>query len=141
MKSSYFRAASLNSFFRNAFFTSFIFITGFTVLNAQKATDSTLHTVASVSYLGYHDDQLSFLLQYETATNEKYTVTINDAEGHALFNQSFSDKKFNKIFRTPSETGNLTFIISNAANKEEKKFQVSTERRMIEEFSITKAKQ
>jgi len=125
------------AFARNLFFACFIFFGSIGSAGAQKSTDSSI-TPASVSYLGYMNDQLSFLLSYETRGGEKYSVTITDAEGHALFSQVFTEKKFNKIFKTPSDNGNLTFIISNPKRKEEKKFQVSTERRMVEEFSITK---
>lgn len=95
--------------------------------------------MASVSFLGYNYDQLSFLLKYETANGEKFNVAITDADGNSLFNEVFSEKKFSKIFKTPLETGSLIFIISNPRNRDEKKFQVSTERRLVEEFSITKS--
>jgi hypothetical protein len=132
-------ATTLKTFFRSAFFTSSLFLTAVTGAVAQKTTDSSTAPVAAVSYLGYNNDQLSFLMKYETENGEKFNVTITDADGNVLFNENFTDKKFSKIFKSPLETGSLTFIISNPKNKDEKKFRVSTERRMVEEFSITKA--
>jgi hypothetical protein len=125
-------------FFRNVFFTSALLIAGAVHASAQQTPD-TARAAASVRYLGYQNDLSSFLLQYETPDSSTFTVTIQDAEGYTLFNQNFTEKKFSKIFKTPLELGPLTFIISNPADKTGKKFQASTERRVVEAFSITKA--
>jgi hypothetical protein len=131
-------STTLKSIFRSAFFSSTLFMAAASGAAAQKTADSTIAPIASVSFLGYNNDQLSFLMKYETENGEKFNITITDAGGNTLFNEVFSDKKFSKIFKTPLETGSLTFIISNPKNKDEKKFQVSSERRLVEEFSITK---
>lgn len=130
---------TLKTFFRTALFSSALFMGTAAGAAAQQIADSSIKPTASVSYLGNHNDQLSFLLKYETYNGGKFNVSITDADGNTLFNEVFSDKKFSKIFKTPLETGSLTFIISNPKNKNEKKFQVNTERRMVEEFSITKS--
>ena len=132
-------ATTLKTFFRSAFFTSSLVLAAVTGAVAQKTTGSSTAPAAAVSYLGYNNDQLSFLMKYETENGEKFNVTITDADANVLFNEIFTDKKFSKIFKTPLETGSLTFIISNPKTRDEKKFQVSTERRMVEEFSITKS--
>jgi hypothetical protein len=136
MKSGHFHATTLKTFFSKTCFVSFLLIASFTGARAQKVTGSP--AVASVSYLGYNNDLMSFLLKYENKTGEKYTVTITDSDGNILYNEIFADKNFSKIFKTRVETGRLTFTISSPKNREEKKFQVSTERRLVEEFSITK---
>ncbi len=132
-------STTLNFFFRMAVFSAVLFMTAANGAAAQKTADSSSAPVASVSFLGYNNDQLSFLLKYETANGEKFNVSIADADGNMLFNEVFSDKKFSKIFKIPLETSSLTFIISNPGNRQEKKFQVSMERRVVEEFSITKS--
>lgn len=132
-------STTLKTIFRTVFFSAALFTAAANGAAAQKTADSSTAAAAAVSYLGYNSNQLSFLLKYETANGEKFNVTITDADGNVLFNEFFSDKKFSKVFKTPLETSSLTFIISNPRNREEKKFQVSTGRRMVEAFSITKS--
>ncbi len=139
MKRYHLCATALKTFFKNVCFASFLLIASFTGACAQKATDSTAAGVASVSYIGYNDDQLSFLMKYENESGGKYSVTVTDADGNILYNESFTAKKFSKVFKTHAETPSLTFVISNPKKKEEKKFQVNNQRHMVEEFSITKA--
>jgi hypothetical protein len=123
-------------FVRNSFFTSALLIISAGNASAQ-ATPDTAKAAASVSYLGYQNDLSSFLLKYEPGNGLAFTVTVKDAEGQVLFNQHFTERKFSKIFKAPLEAGPITFIISNPADKTDKKFQASTERRIVEAFSIT----
>ncbi len=136
---SIFLSTTMKTFFRSAFLASALFVVAASGAAAQKTAGSSIASTAAVSYLGCNTDQLSFLVKYETENGEKFNITITDADGNELFNESFSDKKFSKIFKTPLETGSLIFAICNLKNKEEKKFQVSTERRTVDEFSITKS--
>jgi len=136
MKHSYRHATSLKKIFSYACFAALLLIASVGNASAQKITDS---TAASVSYLGYADDQFSFRMKYENETAERFTVIITDSDGHILYDESFTAKKFNKVFKTRLETGSLTFVISNPTKKEEKKFKVNTQRHIAEEFSITKA--
>lgn len=130
---------SVKTILRNAFFVSALTVLSVISVHAQKTTDTT-NAVASVSYLGSANDQMSFGMKYENETGEKYAITIIDSEGITLYDGTFSEKKFNKTFKVPAEIGNLTFIISNAKNRSEKKFQVTTERRIVEEVYVTKSK-
>jgi hypothetical protein len=75
-------------------------------------------------------------MNYENESGEKFVVNIVDADGISLFEGVFSDKKFVKTFRVPREAGNISFTISSHKNKADKKFQVTTERKMIEEITI-----
>jgi len=136
MKHNPLHATTLKKFFGYACFTALLTAAFAISACAQKTTDS---TAASVSYLGYAGDQFSFLMKYENEKAERFAVTITDSDGHILYNEMFTDKKFNKIFKTHLETGSLTFVISNPKKKEEKKFRVDTQRHIAEAFSITRA--
>jgi hypothetical protein len=139
MKNNYVNAISVKTIFRNVFFVSFFTVLTVMGANAQKVAD-TVNSIASVTYLGSANEQMSFGLKYENETGEKYVITILDSEGVTLFDGSFSEKNFNKTFKVPVEIGNLTFIISNYKNRAEKKFSVTTERRLVEEVYVTKSK-
>ena len=131
--------AIVKTIVRNAFFVSFLVVLSVVSVHAQKASDTTGTAPATVSYLGAANEQMSFNLKYENTKGERYAVTILDSEGNTLFDGSFSEKKFNKTFKVPAEIGNLTFIISDSKNRAEKKFAVTTERRVIEEVYVTKS--
>jgi hypothetical protein len=125
---------STKNAFRNAFFVSAF--TAMSVLTASAKSMPVLTPIASVSFVGSVDDQLSFLMNYENESGEKFVVNIVDVDGVSLFEGVFSDKKFAKTFRVPREVGNISFTISSYKNKADKKFQVTTERKMIEEITI-----
>jgi hypothetical protein len=125
---------------RNAFFVSFLTVLSVISVHAQTVADTTSPAPASVTYLGSANEQMAFNLKYDNAAGEKYAITILDSEGTTLFVGTFSEKNFSKTFKVPSEIGNITFIISNPKNKSDKKFAVTTERRMVEEVYVTKSK-
>ena len=73
---------------------------------------------------------------YENEPAEKFYITILDAEGIILFEGIYNDKKFNKIFKLPSEIGAITFVIRGQKSRFEKKFKVTTEYRIAEEVFV-----
>ncbi len=133
MKNKY--ATSVTTIIRNAFF-----VTAFSFLTVIAAHAQTAAQPASLSYLGTSNDQMAFVLKYANESGEKYAVTIKDKEGIVLFDGIYTDKVFNKTFKIPADMDDLVFVISNAKNRAEKMFQVSTERRLVEEVYVTKAK-
>lgn len=133
MKNKY--ATSVTAIIRNAFF-----VTALSFLTIISAHAQTVAQPASLSYLGTANDQMAFVLKYANESGEKYAVTIKDKEGIVLFDGTYTDKVFSKTFKIPSDMEDLIFVISNAKNRAEKMFQVSTERRVVEEVYVTKAK-
>ena len=91
-----------------------------------------------VTYLGSGDEQMSFNLKYDNVAGTKYLVTVLDSEGEPLFDQVFTDKKFNKTFKVPVEMGKLSFVVRDVKTKLQKKIEVNTERRFVEEVSVTR---
>jgi hypothetical protein len=103
--------------------------------NAQKAT---IASQSSLTYAGTVDGHMNFLLNYDNEVAEKFFVTIADANGKVFFEEVYSEKKFNRIFSIPVEAGNITMTITSFKNKNEKRFQVTTERRLVEEVTVSK---
>lgn len=129
---------------RNLFFTLFLAVVTAAGARAQVVQASYSTPVAPavsqpvVTYLGSGDEEMSFNLKYENAAGAKFLVTVIDSEGETLFDQVFTDKKFNKTFRVPAELGKLSFVIRDLRTRTQKKIEVSTERRFVEEVSVTK---
>ena len=129
-----FNVASVKSVIRNTFFVSVLTMASVLVVSAKST--AVPKDLATVNYIGSTDDQLSFLMNYENESGEKFIVTILDSRGESLFEGVFSDKKFSRIFKVPTEAGNTTFVISDFKNKNEKKFQVTSVRRIVEEVVV-----
>jgi hypothetical protein len=139
MKRNYVSSISLKTTVRSLFFTLAVVVFSLSA-NAQAlyASNTNANPGAVVTYLGTEGDQMSFRLKFENESGEKFAVTIADSDGTILFDEIFTDKKFNKVFKTPAEIGKLTFTISDPKNKSLKKIEISTEKRMVEEVYVTK---
>ncbi|MBS1563156.1 MAG: hypothetical protein JST39_02155 [Bacteroidetes bacterium] len=109
---------------------------------ARQASFTTVAEPATsqpvVTYLGSGEEQMSFNLRYENLSGTKFLLTVLDDSGEVLFDQVFTDKKFSKTFKVPSDLGKLSFVIRDLRTKEQKKVLVSTERRFVEEVSVTR---
>lgn len=115
----------------------FIAVVAFSVstASAQKSIPSLQN---SLTYAGTVDGHMNFLLNYDNELGEKFFVLIADVNGKVFFEEVYSDKKFNRIFSIPVEAGNITLTITSFKNKSDKKFQVTTERKLVEEVTVSK---
>ncbi len=128
------RAISL----RNLVLTLVVSLLGVLSASAQKSQSSTGNMQPSLTYVGTADGYMNFLLNFENESSEKLFVIIADANGKTFYEEVYSEKKFNKIFSIPVEVGNITLSITSHKSKSDKKFQVTTERRVIEEVVVSK---
>ena len=103
--------------------------------NAQKSSNA---SQSFLTYAGTVDGHMNFLLNYDNELAEKFFVIIADANGKVFFEEVYSEKKFNRIFSIPVEAGNITLTITSFKNKSDKKFQVTTERKLVEEVTVSK---
>jgi len=126
--------ASVKKIFKAVFFLSFFIFS--TTLDASANKGNSVPPSATVSFIGSENSELSFSMIYENEAAEKFYITILDAEGIILFEGIYNDKKFNKIFKLPSEIGAITFVIRGQKSRFEKKFKVTTEYRIAEEVFV-----
>ena len=140
MKSNNANPASANLFVRNFFIALLALASSVNCANGQQST--TVHDPknGSVTYLGTNGGEMLFNLVFENSKQEKFVVSISDAEKNILYTEVFNDKKFNKKFKVPADILKLTFTITNQKTKTDQQFVVSTERRLIEEVLVTKLK-
>lgn len=96
---------------------------------------------ATVKYLGEEEKTLVFNVKYDNVNAAKFLVTIKDQDGATIFQNAFTDTKFDKKFVLPkAETGKIVFIISDKKNNYTESFEVSTETRVIEDVVVKKLK-
>lgn len=107
-------------------------------VSAANAQKSLAPSQNSLTYAGTVDGHMNFLLNYDNELGEKFFVLIADANGKVFFEEVYAEKKFNRIFSIPVEAGNITLTITSFKSKNEKRFQVTTERRLVEEVTVSK---
>lgn len=117
-------------------FSAILCITMVSSASAQKALSLSDSASASLVYTRTEDSHMNFLMKYDNESSEKFILSITDIEGKTIYEDVYADRKFSKTFSVPVDFGNVTFTISSYRNRAEKKYQVSTERRVIEEVII-----
>ncbi|MFM1795283.1 MAG: hypothetical protein RL642_1668 [Bacteroidota bacterium] len=110
----------------------------FLSLSTALAQKSSAPVQNSLTYAGTVDGHMNFLLNFDNESGEKFFVLIADANGKLFFEEVYAEKKFNRIFSIPVEAGNITLTITSFKNKNDKKFQVTTERKLVEEVTVSK---
>lgn len=123
---------------RNLFLTLVLSAAATIGANAQSTKVSANATPASVTYVGTADGYMNLLLNYDNETAERFILTIVESDGTVLLDEIYADRKFAKIFSVPVEAGKLVITISSYKNRNEKKFQVTTERKVTEEVIVKK---
>ncbi|PWU01034.1 MAG: hypothetical protein C5B52_07910 [Bacteroidetes bacterium] len=92
---------------------------------------------AVINYLGYQDQMLLFYVQYENNNASKFFVTIRQEDGTTIFQDAFSDKKFEKRFRVPiQDSHKLTFTISDRKSNYTQAFEIKASSRVVEDISV-----
>lgn len=96
-------------------------------------------STASVKHLGNPPGSVVFQVLYDNPTGERFSITIRDMEGAVLYQDHYSDKKFDKKFQLPKEQSEkLKFIIKGAKSNQAQTFEVSSNTRVIEELVVQK---
>jgi hypothetical protein len=140
-----FVTVSLRSkFFRAAMVVALVAGTG-NFASAQAVAASNLIasndpvTNVAVNHVSTTADKLVFNVKIVNAEGKKFSIIVKDTDGNTLFHNSYSDKKFNKLFQLPkSDDGKYKFIIKDDSGAQPQTFEVNSNVRFIEEVSVRK---
>ena len=91
----------------------------------------------SITSLGVTNGEMTFNLKYENANEDKLSIVLSDERGLILYKEIVDSKNVNKTFKTSSELGTVIVTITNTKDKTKKKFEISNEKRYVEELMIT----
>jgi hypothetical protein len=74
----------------------------------------------------------------DNPTGGKFSVIVIDEEGNQIFQEIYTDKKFDKRFKLPkAEKNKLTFVIRNFKTADVKQtFEINT--KYVEDVVVTK---
>ena len=105
---------------------------------AQPFGDPIVKT-ASVKHISTTNDKIIFQLSLDNETGEKFGVSIRDTQGNTIFQDVYSDKKFDKKFLLDKSEniGKITFVIRSFKDNQTQVFEVNTTARLIENLDVT----
>ena len=94
---------------------------------------------ASVKHISTTDQKIVFQLSLENENGEKFGVSIKDIDGNTIFQDVYSDKKFDKKFVLDKfeNIGKLTFVIRSFKDNQTQVFEVNTTSRVVENVDVT----
>lgn len=108
------------------------------VSSVPATTTSTIST-ASVKHLGNPPGSVVFQVLFDNPSGEKFSVTIRDTDGATLYQDNYTDKKFDKKYQLPKEQAEkLKFIIKGTKTNQVQTFEVNSTSRIIEELVVLK---
>ncbi|MDF2186855.1 hypothetical protein [Paraflavitalea sp. CAU 1676] len=94
-------------------------------------------STATVRHIGNPEGSAVFQVQYDNPLGEKFSLTIKDSDGATLYQDNYSDKKFDKKFQLPDgQSDRLKFIIKSPSSSQPQVFEVNTNTRVIEEVVV-----
>lgn len=94
---------------------------------------------ASVKHISTTNDKIVFQLLLDNEAGEKFSVSIKDIIGNTLFQDVYSDKKFDKrfVFDKSENVGKLIFVLKSLKDNETQVFEINTVTRVVENFDVT----
>ena len=120
-----------NRFF--AFTVTAILLSASASLQAQ-----TIETAAPVAirHLGNTNETMNFQVKYDNESGSKFAVVVRDQENNILFQEFYTEKKFDKKFTLPKVDDKVVFQIRNLKDNSIQTFEVNTNIRMVEEVIV-----
>ena len=94
---------------------------------------------ASIKHISTTNDKVIFQLSLENEAGERFSVSIRDNDGNTLFQDFYSDKKFDKkyVFAKSDDLSKLTFIVRSLKDNTSQVFEVNTVPRVVENYDVS----
>ena len=90
----------------------------------------------NVTSSGVVNGEMTFRLNYENETADVLEIIITDNQGNRLYRKLSTDKKLNTTFRIPAEVGTVYLTVTNTKDRTQKRFQISSQERIVEKVVI-----
>lgn len=140
MKKQITRLMSTSLYSKSVKFFMVLFVTAAS-FSASAQDQVTTETPAIVRHVGNNAETMVFEVQFDNTTGDKYSIAVKDDNGSVLFQDVYSDKKFDRKFRLPKTNDRrLSFVIKNLKENNTQTFEINTNTRVIEEVVVTKVK-
>jgi hypothetical protein len=106
--------------------------------NGGGTTNNNSASTAEVKCITGKDGEYLFNVIYNNTTGSHFSVMVLDADGDQLFQDQYSDKKFDKKFKLadPDEFAKLTFVIRNYGDNSVQRWEVNTNSKLVEDIEV-----
>ena len=92
---------------------------------------------AAIRHLGNTVETMNFQVKYDNEAGDKFAVVVRDQDNNVLFQEYYTDKKFDKKFALPKVDNNkVIFQIKNVKDNAIQTFEVNTNTRLVEEVIV-----
>jgi hypothetical protein len=105
--------------------------------HTKAGGDKTANT-AEVRFTGASEGEFSFNILYNNAAGSRFSVAILDESGDRLYQDVFSDRKFDRKFRIaePDSFGKVIVVIRNYDDNSVQRFEVRSDNRLVEDVEV-----
>ncbi len=122
---------------RNRFFAFTVTAILLSASASLQAQSSETVAPAAIRHLGNTNETMNFQVKYNNEAGNKFVVVVRDQENNILFQEHYTDKKFDKKFSLPKVDNNkVIFQIKNVKDNSIQTFEVNTNIKMVEEVIV-----
>jgi hypothetical protein len=127
---------SLKTFVKGSFLALLL---TFNVCAVAQPYGDPIVKAASIKHISTTNDKVIFQLSLDNEAGERFSVSIRDNDGNTLFQDYYSDKKFDKkyVFAKSEDLSKLTFIIRSLKDNATQVFEVNTVPRVVENYDVS----
>jgi hypothetical protein len=116
-----------------------LLITGTLNSSAQAYTDGNGGNQPLIQTVANSEGDNIVQVKWDNTTGERFAVVVRNKAGEILFNEVYSDQKFDKKFRLPlNEDDGLTLTLRTLKGKNISSVQINNNIRTVEELVIRK---
>ena len=137
MERSHSKFTSTNFSMRKSILTALIIASTLFTANAGTYSPANEEKEIAVTSMGVTDGEMLFNLKYDNASESKLSIVLTDERGQVLYKEIVDSKTVNKTFKTSADLGTVILTVTNTKDKTKKKFEISNEKRYVEEVLIT----
>ena len=98
--------------------------------------DSAASDNVLVKYLGSMDDGVLFNVKYNNQKASPFTLIVSDATGEVLYEQTYTDKQFDKKFLLSRSYDKMSFSIRNDKEKVNQTFAINISTKVVEDVYV-----
>jgi hypothetical protein len=106
---------------------------------AQPFSGDPIVKAASIKHISTVNDKVVLQLSLDNEAGDKFSVSIKDVDGNTIFQDTYTDKKFDKkyVFSKTENIGKLSFIIRSLKDNTTQVFEVNTVARVVENYDVS----
>jgi hypothetical protein len=97
-------------------------------------------STAEVKYIGGKTGEFIFNVVYNNTTGSRFSLRVLDADGNQIYQNFYSDKKFDKKFMISDAEGKVTFVLKNYQDNSTQSFEVNANTRLVEDIEVKEVK-